>query len=1025
MAIDSLRNLPLKPKFIGAFLTVGLIPFLVVGLISLNTAREALRDQAFSQLLAVRGIKLGQIESFFSDRRRDLTTLLGTVDALQQAAVKKLGVVQQLKAAALTELFSGMRGQLDLMRRDPLIRDALTAFAGLPRSGARAPEQDGWTAVADRFDRRLAGIKTVNGWYDLFLIGRSGEIVYTVEREEDLGQSIPDTDLARSSLGLAFTRARDGADDAISIGDFAPYDPSGGVPAAFMVAPVVDPAGGDRLGYLAFQVPTDPIDTITQRRNGMGETGETFLIAEVAGRTQFRSDLISMGNGRSVIGTDITHLDLGYVRRAAAGERGHGVFIDNDGDPVLALYQPLEIEGLRWRMISKISLEEAIVPRRSGTDQDLFGDYIEQKNYYDLFLINPDGFVFYTVTHEADYRTNMITGPYAETGLGRLTRQVAETGAFGFADFSPYAPSNGEPAAFMAEPVIADGRVVLIVALQQSIDAINTVMQERAGMGETGETYLVGPDHLMRSDSYLDPENHSVKASFARPRTGAVRTAATAAAQAGRAGIDIIEDYTGSPVLSAYAPLDLGGVRWSLIAEIDRAEAFAPVTRLETLMLILALTGAAAIALVGYLMARSIVRPLVGMTDTMSALAGGDLEIEVPAKDRGDEIGRMAAAVQVFKDAAIDKRAADEAERARLDAERRAEAVRREREAAIGAEVASLIAAVGAGDLARRIDLGGKDGFYLDMSRGMNQLAETIAQIVADLGDALERLAGGDLRTRIQRDYQGAFGRIRSDFNRMSDRLATIVTEIRQASDTITAAAREVSIGSRDLSERTEQQASSLEETAASLEQLGAAVRANSNSAQHVRTMAGDARTLADTGRAVTQKVVQAMTAIEASSLKITDIIGVIDEIAFQTNLLALNAAVEAARAGEAGRGFAVVAQEVRVLAQRSAQASKEIKTLILDSDAQVKTGVEMVTDAGSSLEKIVEATKSVASMIEEIAGASSEQSTSLDEINSAVAQMDEVTQKNAALVEQTTAASQSMADQTASLQEQVGFFRI
>jgi methyl-accepting chemotaxis protein len=209
------------------------------------------------------------------------------------------------------------------------------------------------------------------------------------------------------------------------------------------------------------------------------------------------------------------------------------------------------------------------------------------------------------------------------------------------------------------------------------------------------------------------------------------------------------------------------------------------------------------------------------------------------------------------------------------------------------------------------------------------------------------------------------------------------------------------------------------------MEELGATVRTSAEHAQRANKMAGDARGAAEQGGVVAGSAIDAMKAIAEASRKITDIIGVIDEIAFQTNLLALNAAVEAARAGDAGKGFAVVAQEVRVLAQRSAQASKEIKTLILNSDHQVQNGVELVKKAGDSLSGIVGAVQQVAALIGEIAGASQEQASALDEINSAVAAMDEMTQKNAALVEETTAASQSMAGQASDLRQQMAFFKL
>jgi len=461
-------------------------------------------------------------------------------------------------------------------------------------------------------------------------------------------------------------------------------------------------------------------------------------------------------------------------------------------------------------------------------------------------------------------------------------------------------------------------------------------------------------------------------------------------------------------------------------ARLDvQAEMQTGMQRTMTIDIALAAVALVTGLLAAWTVARSIVNPVTAMTGTMTNLAAGDLTVTIPALSNRDEIGQMAQAVQVFKDNAIQKKQMDEAERARLEAERREDEAKRAREKAIGEEIATLIDGVSKGDMSRRLDLADKEGFYKTMSEGINRLTDTVQAVIADLGAVLSALAQGDLNKRVERDYQGAFQTLKTDVNATSAKLAEIVGQITQAADTIASAAAEVSTGSTDLAERTEQQASSLEETAASMEELGATVRSNADNAQRANTMAVEARSAAESGGGVATSAIEAMKRIEDASRKITDIIGVIDEIAFQTNLLALNAAVEAARAGDAGRGFAVVAQEVRNLAQRSAQASKEIKGLILDSDSQVKDGVDLVKKAGNALDGIVSGVQQVASLIAEMASASSEQAAALDEINATVSQMDEMTQKNAALVEETTAAAQAMAGQAGDLKTLIGFFKL
>jgi methyl-accepting chemotaxis protein len=304
----------------------------------------------------------------------------------------------------------------------------------------------------------------------------------------------------------------------------------------------------------------------------------------------------------------------------------------------------------------------------------------------------------------------------------------------------------------------------------------------------------------------------------------------------------------------------------------------------------------------------------------------------------------------------------------------------RTQEVAVEKEMQNMLSAVVGGDLTKRIELAGKTSFFEAMSRGVNQLADNMAEVVS--------------------------------------KVKLVAAEVHRGAD-------EISSGNANLSQRTEEQSSSLEETASSMEEMTTTVKQNADNAGQANQLAMAARDQAEKGGSVVNQAVKAMADINDASKKIADIIGVIDDIAFQTNLLALNAAVEAARAGEQGRGFAVVASEVRSLAGRSATAAKEIKELIQDSVRKVEDGSVLVTQSGQTLEKIVASVKKVSDIVAEIAAASREQSSGIEQVNRAVMQMDELTQQNAALVEQATAASQAMAEQVRGLNEMLARYRV
>jgi methyl-accepting chemotaxis protein len=342
---------------------------------------------------------------------------------------------------------------------------------------------------------------------------------------------------------------------------------------------------------------------------------------------------------------------------------------------------------------------------------------------------------------------------------------------------------------------------------------------------------------------------------------------------------------------------------------------------------------------------------------------------------------------------------------------------------AVNGTIKTLVSAAVTGDFTVRGDASKYQYEFREMVEGLNRLMQLSDTGLNEVVRVLGALARGDLTEKITNGYQGTFGRLKDDSNATVAQLSQIIGQIRDASESIDTASREIAAGNTDLSRRTEEQASSLEETASSMEELTATVKQNAENAKQANQLAAGAAAVAVKGGAVVGEVVGTMSSINESSRKIVDIISVIDGIAFQTNILALNAAVEAARAGEQGRGFAVVASEVRNLAQRSAAAAKEIKTLIGDSVDKVEEGARLVDAAGKTMEEIVQAVKRVTDIMTEISAASQEQSAGIEQVNQAITQMDQATQQNAALVEEAAAAAESMKDQAGSLSQAVSVF--
>ncbi|MDX8353348.1 methyl-accepting chemotaxis protein [Cognatiyoonia sp. IB215182] len=593
-----------------------------------------------------------------------------------------------------------------------------------------------------------------------------------------------------------------------------------------------------------------------------------------------------------------------------------------------------------------------------------FRNIVNRADYDDLMLILPDGLVAYSVKKQDDFATSVEDGPYATSGLGEAFRRAMQADADTkvFVDFERYAPSGQEPVSFMAQKVVdQEGRTIGVVAIRLSAQTTQRHLGQSSKLGVDDEVYLMGADGRARSLARA-PGILSVLEPVARPeQLAAVRRGADTF-------LDNVEGIRGAAVSAQIKPFDMLGLDWSIIVELNRANAYSGMTEFLWRMFAVIALGAVASTVAGYFVAVSITRPLGVFADAMQGLSDEDYSTPIPGLARADEIGALSRSLQGFKDKLIVSRDASE-----IVAEKRKEQ----------------------------------------------------AEVVEALGQGLRGLASGDLSVQLDTEFPEEYERLRGDFNATITTMNDLTKMIVENATEIHARAEEISASSDDLSQRTESQAATLEQTAAALDELTASVREAADSASEVEKVVNGARKDAEESGQIVSEAVEAMSMIRKSSNEISQIIGVIDDIAFQTNLLSLNAGVEAARAGDAGRGFAVVASEVRALAQRSSEAAKQIKALITSSSEQVETGVGLVGRTGDALGSIITRVGDIDSLVSGIATGSREQSIGLGEINVGMSQLDQVTQQNAAMVEEATAAATTLRNEAASLSQTVARFKL
>lgn len=652
--------------------------------------------------------------------------------------------------------------------------------------------------------------------------------------------------------------------------------------------------------------------------------------------------------------------------------------------------------------------------------QPQFREQVRARGYFDLYLFDTEGHLVYTVAKLDDFATSFRDGegPFAETALGRLyeaTLNSADAEVVHFADFARYPPAGDIPLAFLAIPVLDQTKAkVGVLAVSFAADGLSASINHRQGLGNTGETIIVGNDGLARSDSLFTPQNDVLAPSVFNATIEAV-LAGTAA--------DTDATLNGQDVVAAAAPVRVADdTSWALVATMNKDEIFAPVRTLTTLMALVGLALLALVALAGWFFSRSLTKPITRLTEAMNALAKGDLEVQVTGAHKSDELGEMARAVEVFKDNA--RQVNEMADRDRRASEQRRvdrTAMMQELQAAFGVVVDASVR----GDFSRRVSSEFSDPELNTLAASVNSLVETVDRGLKETGAVLSSLANANLTMRVNTDYEGAFGELRDDTNRVGERLSEIILGLRETSSQLKSSLAEIASGSDDLSIRTNKQSAAVEETTAALFQLERTIHQNAERAESASSKAYEVSASASEGGTVMARATEAMERILQSSNEIFNIIGLIDDIAFQTNLLALNASVEAARAGDAGQGFAVVAVEVRRLAQSAAQASASVKRLIEQSSDQVKGGTNLVQEAAQRLVQIEDSAQQSSTLIESIAQASRDQAQSIGDVARAMRTIDEMTQHNAALVEETNAAIEQTNSQSEELDRVVDIFSV
>ncbi len=936
--------------------------------------RKSLLRQTTSDLSREADLAVSQIEAWFTQTERNIKTVAQsdlTLKALKQFSV----VLKGQKEGALSYL------QKNYVAANP--------YAGSDREKVDdAGDRTAYSSVHAGAHDYFRSLRRENGYYDMFLFDADGLVIYTVVKEGDLGQNANDAALRDTGLGRAFSRAWTGVPGTVVFEDFKPYVFSGNVPAGFLATAILNEKG-EKVGVLAIQIPssvlTDLLDTVANAN----------LSAEI-----------------TMIGPDGTYRmedDKGHILGAKpvqtpqvlqAVQGRSGVMSDvigQSGRQVVVAYRQIRSFQSNWSVLAEADLEMLMAPVREKTRTAVLGAVLTAGVLLALGLMIG----------------RWIAHPLAR--LNRTIEKISRREAVAI-DFLNRRDEVGDIARglenFRAEQVAADGARLEMLFKGQAFATSSSAMviSDRAGtilyLNEAATRIFTMNEAAMRSRwpdfdaNTLIGRNISV---FHKSHDD--NMARLTQSEGARLESDIeIGDQTFSLSINPVKDQDNSHagyvVVWENVKETRRTAAIVDaIDRMQT---------------------------LVELTPEGFISGGNDNCLLLYGYSREELVGKPFS--MLFRNGTADATPVLQRvlERGSL-AELHHRVNKDGRELWVFCNINAIRNR--AGRVTRLIgictDMTAETLARHEVDRLQRKTSAEQQQVVDALRTALADLAVGDLTSRLAHGLPAEYDVLRENFNRAAESLEQTLSRVASVAERIVSGAADISGAASDLSRRTESQAATLEETAAALDTLTSNVRAATNGTQQAGARVLSAHAEAKSNGQVVEKAIEAMGAIESSSQQIAQIISVIDDIAFQTNLLALNAGVEAARAGDAGRGFAVVAAEVRALAQRSSEAAKEIKDLITASEEQVSSGAGLVARSGEAVQAIVADVAEISRIVQAISQSSQDQSNGLAEINTGVSVLDKVTQQNAAMVEQSTAASQLLRQEASELSSLLQGFRL
>jgi methyl-accepting chemotaxis protein len=952
----------IKGKLLFWLLLISLVPMLVIALFSWRNSASALQRQSFENLETTLAFQKQALRQYFTEQEKTLQNIADTMRVLQQEAYARLEAVRDLQKRQITDYFHIRFQDVQAFSSSPQQQNVFLKLihdkaAGQELASDVAGFMKSWLAQRD--------------FHSLVLLSPAGQVLYSTDSAVAVGAAVQE--------GSPEARALQKGMQESAFVDYGLSSFFEEKAVSYFAAPLVSE---DRLeGVFLFRLKDNALDGMMKNTPGLGDSGESYMVG-VDGL--FRSNSVyfeepTLANPAYVVDTE-------SVFYALSGESGVETTVNYRGDYVLSAYTAVELFGTTWVLLVETEQAAAMAPKAQGEkERDHLTQLAEFYGFPDLYLLNPDGYIFYSAKHQPDYLTNILTGPYAKSVFAKTVADVLEKQEIMISDYSLYEAAGGKPAAFLAAPIKENEKIVMIAALQVPIDQINSVMNIRSQFEKdsahqsdqmvTAETYLIGSDKLWRSEA-ADAKKYGVSSTLLNTKVKA-ETKAVSEALAGKDSTEVTVNSAGEKVLSSWSQFKYKDLTWAIISEAGYDAVHQPVTDLLKIIGATVLAAAVLIAVVSLLVAGGVTRQVSEITKVMAKVEQGDYSGQVPVTSK-DELGRLAQSFNSMT------------------------------------------------------------GTVQNLIQTRQEEHDKLNNSIIQLLEEFTVLAEGDLTIRAT-VTDDVIGTLADSLNLMLDNLSQAFRRIKDSAEQVGSTANVLSSSTGELAEQNNAQSKMINEAVGKIALLTEEIKKAADKAVQSAGSSKESSHVAEDGAAAVRETSQSMEAIRSnvqntaraikrlgeSSQEISDFARNINEISDRTSILALNASIQAAAAGEEGRGFAVVAEEIQRLAERAAVSTRQIETLIrnilgeiteagvsMDASIQeVVQGTKLSQNALAKLEEITSRSNEVAELIEDVAAVSKEQAETTAELAGKMTNIGRVSLETA---QETMGASISMREMAA-----------